>query len=50
MLLMIQIGLNHIKGGSMKKNYEQPKVEVIEIVEDIIIMSNTGEVDFGDLQ
>lgn len=34
----------------MKKNYEQPIVEVIEIVEDIIIMSNTGEVDFNDMQ
>lgn len=34
----------------MKKNYEQPIIEIIEVVEDVIIMSNTGEVDYGDLQ
>lgn len=32
-----------------KKDYQEPFVEIIELEEDIITFSNTGEVDFGEL-
>lgn len=33
----------------MKKEYQVPFIEIIEIEEDIITFSNTGEVNFEEL-